>query len=74
LIDASSGCLHVDFKPLCHYDAVLQVLVNKRAGRGVSSPIGGRVSPMKQQAEAAGSSKKEASASAAATTRVSLTS
>jgi len=51
---------------------VLQVLVNKRAN--VSSPVGGRVSSMKQQAEAAGSSKKEASASAAATTRVSLTS
>ncbi|DBA79906.1 TPA: FACT complex subunit, variant 2 [Trebouxia sp. C0004] len=46
-----------------------KILVNKRAGRGVSSPIGGRVSPMKQQAEAAGSSKKEASASAAPTRR-----
>ncbi|DBB17636.1 TPA: hypothetical protein ACH3X3_002680 [Trebouxia sp. C0006] len=44
-----------------------KVLVNKRAN--VSSPVGGRVSSMKQQAEAAGSSKKEASASAAATTR-----
>ncbi|DBA70283.1 TPA: hypothetical protein ACH3X2_012180 [Trebouxia sp. C0005] len=46
-----------------------KVLVNNRAGRGVSSPIVGRASPVKQQAEAAGSSKKEASASAAATRR-----
>ena len=43
---------------------LLQLLVGKTAGHGVASPVGGRLGAVKQQAEAAGSSKKETTASA----------
>lgn len=58
-----------NFMTFCY---ILQLLVGKKGGQGVSSPAGARVSAVKQQAEAAGSSKKEATASAAAPGRVRL--
>ena len=42
---------------------LVQLLVARRGNQGLASPLAGRLTAMRQQAEAAGSSKKEASTS-----------
>ena len=52
---------------------LVQLLVARRGSQGLASPLAGRLTAMRQQAEAAASSQKEASTSGPAQVSTSLT-